>query len=342
MQYDVNGLNVPAAIFNSTSNDFQFLKIFDWRAFEGNMRPLSTFQPYGVYFFNNISLLVSSFAAVGVLVCIGLSLYFHHNRLNPVVKKASPVFFQLMLFGIALLYLTVIVWAIDASQYSCFFHAWLPVLGFTLIMSNLLAKTYRIWKIFHNVKMTTLVITDRALLKFTALTLFINIGLLLGYTFVDGLPRDALRFVPELNGFDTVYVGCTDLDTFGRRLFVGLLFGFNIAMVLLGCIAAYLTRKVDSSFNESRFIGFAMYSILVTAVVVVPIYVTAVQNANAVLKTPVRLYTIRSLAFLVFNTFTMITLFVPKVVAVHKKFLSDRHRFGEDEPTVDSVTNVEK
>jgi len=54
-------------------------------------------------------------------------------------------------------------------------------------------------------------------------------------------------------------------------VFVGVLLGYNGLVVLAGSFLAYKTRHAASYFNESKFIGFAIYNVILLAAVVVPL-----------------------------------------------------------------------
>jgi hypothetical protein len=49
-------------------------------------------------------------------------------------------------------------------------------------------------------------------------------------------------------------------------------FAYSAFLVVLCTIYAVKTRKIPENFNEARFIGFTMYSILIIWIAFVPIY----------------------------------------------------------------------
>jgi hypothetical protein len=253
-------------------------------------------------------------AIAGILTSLAMIYYFHINRKSKVIKKASPTFIQLMLLGLGIIYLSVLIWSLKPGLVSCSCHVILPVLGFNMVMSNLLAKSYRIWKIFNNVKVTALVITDADLFKFTFLTLLINTCLLMG--FIAPNPPNATHiFFPGSDGQEVALTCSTDYNLV-QKIFLTLLFVFNGLMIIFGCVMAYLTRKVDSAYNESKYITLVMYTILLLSLLVTPVYAVLLTSDSP--EKYENAYVIRSVAFLILSSATILALFVPKIIGCEK------------------------
>lgn len=79
--------------------------------------------------------------------------------------------------------------------------------------------------------------------------------------------------------------------------------------MIIGAFLAFETRNVHSKFNESKYIGFAVYNIALIAVVIVPL--SSVSEVSLNIR-----FIIRSIGILLIPAVTILTLFVPKVIHI--------------------------
>ena len=78
---------------------------------------------------------------------------------------------------------------------------------------------------------------------------------------------------------------CTDIDRF--KLFQAsinanymIAFSYPILLVIICTVYAVLTRKIPEAFNESKFIGFSMYTTCVIWLAFIPIYFSTAQHVD--------------------------------------------------------------
>lgn len=218
--------------------------------------PISAVVPDDTTLTSLSAKIVCLLAALLILASILCMVYFYIHRDEKVIKKASPVFCQLMLVGVILIGAGIIIWSMKQSTASCIAKVWLTVLGFGLIIGNLMAKTYRIFKIFSNIRVTTTAIRDSDLLKFSGIILLIEVILLLTYTFGASIPTAEVVFSENYPLYSYIRCGYDDLE-FHQTMAIVLIV-FNVFLVILAAIIAYLTRNVDSAYNESRYIGMVV------------------------------------------------------------------------------------
>jgi metabotropic X receptor len=57
-------------------------------------------------------------------------------------------------------------------------------------------------------------------------------------------------------------------------------FTYPILLVVICTVYAVLTRKIPEAFNESKFIGFSMYTTCVIWLAFIPIYFSTAQHVD--------------------------------------------------------------
>lgn len=177
----------------------------------------------------------------------------------------------------------------------------------------MLAKTWRIYKIFRNVSVTSLVIRDTDLLIFSGVVVLGEVILLCIYCFVSGLVRPVV--LQSKSDSLLQYVQCRAPSSSIQLGLLIALFAYNVILVVAGVIIAYLTRNVDSAFNESKYIGFTMYVYLLSAIILTPLYYTAGDSQSSIS----RQFILRIIGVVLSMYFSLFALFVPKIIAVEKE-----------------------
>ena len=274
--------------------------------------------PENLTFSSTLGLIVSILALLLIVICISSMIYFYVNRNEKIIKKSSPVFCQLILFGIIMVNSSLIIWTLTQTQVTCIVKLWVLCLGFALIMGNLLAKTYRIFKIFTNIKVSTAAITDIDLLKFSGVVIFFEAALLAIYTFGSGTLPEAIVINSSTNSL-YAFVSCQvpNNETFQTTMTI-VIIAFNIILVLLGAVIAYLTRNVDSAFNESTWIGATMYAYIFLSVIFLSLYYTNGDGSGSAGAQ----YAERSFAILLGMLLTLGFLFGPKFMTIARIYFS--------------------
>ena len=267
------------------------------------------------------------------MIAFAFSIYFYVNRREKVVKKTSPFFSQLMLLGIILCITSQIFWDVSQETWTCILKIWCLAIGFGLIMGNLLAKTYRIFKIFNNARVTSLVIRDTDLLQFTGAVILLEIILLCLYTFTSGLPKPIA--IQSTSDSLLKIVKCEVPSGFVQLAGIIVLLGVNFLLVLGAVVIAYLTRNVDSAFNESRYIAYTVYIYLLVTIILLPLYYTAGDSSSS----NSRMFIIRTIAVLVPMYFTLGALFLPKIYLVNKSKRAER-KLAEQEAKKDEGRRI--
>lgn len=294
---------------NAESNITIYDEKLEWK--NGRL-PVSAIVPEEITFSEPLGWSALIMILIALLLVIGISVYFYIHRREKVIKKTSPFFSQLILLGIFLCVASQIFWDVTQSTATCVIKVWLLAIGFGLIMGNLLAKTYRIFKIFNNARVTSLVIRDIDLLKFTGSVLLLEILMLCIYCFPSGLPKPTVY--QSTSDSLLKYIQCAVPSSALQLTGTIILFCVNFVLVLGAVIIAFLTRNVDSAFNESLYIAYVVYIYLVVSIVLLPLYYTAGDSRSS----QSRKFVLRTVGVLIPMFFTLGALFAPKIRLVLK------------------------
>jgi len=99
------------------------------------------------------------------------------------------------------------------------------------------------------------------------------------------------------------------------NVFVGFLSGYYLLLALVGLMLAFLTRNINAVFNESVWIGYSCFCLIVVAVI------TPIQFLIDSDPTPV--FALRSAGILVSIFFTVLFMFCPKFYRMARGNVAD-------------------
>ena len=308
-QRSSNGTNTVVGYYDGTNVTISSANL-DWK---NSKLPISMIVPQQVKIGSPMGVLFTALTVLALIVSLVFSFLIWYYRDEKVVKKTSPFFSQLILVGIDLCLISQIFWTVTQSGFTCFVKIWLLAIGFGLIMGNLLAKTYRIFKIFTNVQVTQLVMKDTDLLKFSIVIIAVEIILLCVYCFVGGGTPNVI-YKQSLSDSLLLIIECSVPSSFIQLFGQISLLVFNGLLILCGVVIAYVSRHVESSFNESQYIAITVYIYLLVIIILLPLYYTAGDSSSSV----TRQYILRNLSVLAAMYFTLAALFVPKIYNIYK------------------------
>lgn len=167
---------------------------------------------------------------------------------HPVIRKNTPLMSFTVLFGKILLIIGGIILCTGINDASCDIFVMFSNIGLALMLSGIIAKNYRIYKIFCNRSLIAVEIKNWQLftIVFVITAYFI---LLSGFIMIVGLK--AVLIQSESDPF-YIYYACSVGDEFWQ-IFFNI---FNqVSLIILRAIAlilAWTTRNVGSEYSESR------------------------------------------------------------------------------------------
>lgn len=210
--------------------------------------------------------LIGFFSGAGILATLfTLKVFLQHNN-TPVVKASGRELTYLLLLGIFMMFCNPLVMLIEPNEVTCGITRFNFAIFLCLCYAALLVKTNRIARIFtgkQDISFLTpswqLILTGLIMMPQVLATSIMlirdnrNIKKHLSYTNFDVVPGKGFKM-------------CTDTID----LYITL--GYNILLVVLCTYYAFVTRKVPANFNESRYIGFVMYTTIVLWCTFLPVY----------------------------------------------------------------------
>ncbi|KAJ3140024.1 hypothetical protein HDU90_008928 [Geranomyces variabilis] len=254
----------------------------------------------GVTFALAAAILVASKVAVLVAVI--------RYRAATVLKRASWKSLVLILAGLVLGDVGVLLYIGSLSDAICIAQVFVLNIAFGLVFSNLLAKTWRVYKIFNNPYKMSKPIQDVDLMLFIAAVVAVEI--LISVVWVAASrPTAADIFVTASEATRT----CVSPRGRIQVIMTGVSFGFNGALLVLTTILCYKTRNVASGYNEAKWIALSTYNIAAVFMLFLPLIFKDVMHTFGGY-----VFIFRSLLILLSTGTTEVFLFLPKIMEVIK------------------------
>ncbi len=243
-------------------------------------------------------------AGVGILCCIVLMILFAVWRDRPQIIASSLLFVELIIVGAIMIYASLFFWVLETTTTMCNLRYWLSGVGFVLMFSALLTKTWRVWRIFHEHSLKMIKLTNYYLLRIMAVALAIEIIILVVWSaaftpHVETIVVDEFR---PINNYRT----CVSSNTMP---FAVVLIIYKAALIIGGVVLGFWSRKIRSEYNESKFILIAMYNITFATLILLVLF--AIQIGDRYID-----FLIRSIAILWGVTATLAILLIPKIYYV--------------------------
>ena len=218
-----------------------------------------------------------SLAALVIIVSLGFAIWVNLHRQVRVVRASQPPFLIMICFGTFIMALSLFPLGIDDEiatvqmcDVACMAGPWLIALGFTFTFSALFSKIWRInWILSEASKFRRVQVKITDVMKPLVCLLLWNTVCLLTWNIVD-----PLRWVRK------PMIGSSGLSTHGLcankgkpvaiTMVILLVLG-NVVSLVLANIQAYKGRNLSTEYSESKFVAFAMASILQISLVGIPL-----------------------------------------------------------------------
>ncbi|KAJ3037891.1 hypothetical protein HDV00_001235 [Rhizophlyctis rosea] len=252
-----------------------------------------------------VALAAACMIIIGILIVL-----FTIKRNAPVIRAASRMFSQLILFGGELTLASVIIRTSrhgELSWLQCFGTYWFFAIGFGLVLGSLLVKSYRVDKIFRN-KNPGFRLSDFQLVCYIALIVLGEIVFCLVLQFkLDDSNWYRTKTIP-LTDITVTQNSCPQSSQIGAIL----LYIWNAGIILLAAIYAFRTRNVASTFNENIFTVAAITLISIISIVIVPVL--------SIIESPSAIFLMISLGTICGTILSVLVFAVPKLAIAFEIF----------------------
>ncbi|XP_045475410.1 metabotropic glutamate receptor 2-like isoform X2 [Harmonia axyridis] len=207
-----------------------------------------------------------SFSSIGILTTIFVLGAFIKHSETPVVRASGRELSYVLLAGILLCYGITYALVIKPTDIICGIQRFGAGFCFTVVYAALFTKTNRIYRIFNAGKRSA----RRPSFISPRSQLLICSGLVSIQVFINALwmlisPARAIYHYPTRE--DNLLVCSSDIDASYM-----IAFAYPIFLIVICTVYAVLTRKIPEAFNESKHIGFTMYTTCVIWLAFVPLY----------------------------------------------------------------------
>jgi hypothetical protein len=206
-------------------------------------------------------------AAFNIAMCLSANVFIHVSRKRTMMRASSPTFLQVLVVGSILSSLSVVFLVLEGHDYACQSYHSLLSIGVVVMMASLLAKAYRVAKIFNaRALVVSKNLNDAHLMVPTfaavAVILFINM-LWIGLDPVKSQARPTSNY-PDVLTFQAC--GSEHGLSFMIAIYI-----YTGLVLIYGVYLAVQTSHVPDKFNESRVIAAAVYNIFFCAAIIVPL-----------------------------------------------------------------------
>uniref|UniRef100_A0AC34Q211 G-protein coupled receptors family 3 profile domain-containing protein n=1 Tax=Panagrolaimus sp. JU765 TaxID=591449 RepID=A0AC34Q211_9BILA len=197
-----------------------------------------------------------------------VSVFMKYNN-TPVVMASGRELCYCMLLGIALCYFTTFFLVSQPSSLICSSQRIFIALSMSAVYAAILVKTNRLARVFKaNSPVRPRCISPPAQVLICTTIVTVQIISILFSLYWDP-PATDIEFPTRTEAV---------LICKNATWHLGLSLGYNFFLIFLCTVYAVKTRKIPENFNETRLIGFTMYSTLILWASFVPIYIATQNN----------------------------------------------------------------
>nr|AYV89288.1 metabotropic glutamate receptor 8-like isoform X1 [Tetranychus evansi] len=222
----------------------------------------------------NSSLVIGAitFSSTGVLTILWIICVFMKYKETPIVRASGRELSFVLLVGLLFCYSITYLLMLRPTDFVCGLIHTMIGCSFSIVYSSLLTKTNRIARIFDAGKKSAQrpsFISPQSQLCICIFMILIQVIItLLWFAFH---PPKSVHMYPTR---EDNLISCSSNDSVDFFL----AFAYPFILIFVCTVYAVLTRKIPEAFNESKYIGFTMYTTCVIWVAFIPIYFTTRQD----------------------------------------------------------------
>ncbi|KAM3956039.1 LOW QUALITY PROTEIN: metabotropic glutamate receptor 2-like [Aphomia sociella] len=206
-----------------------------------------------------------AFSTLGLLLTTFVLSVWVARGDTPVVRASGRELSFVLLIGIMMCYLITFALVLRPTDFLCSLQRFGTGFCFTVVYAALLTKTNRIARIFAASKQSARrpsLISPKSQLVICSILVSIQVVVVVVWQVVS--PR-AIHHYPTRE--DNILVCDSYVDASYTIAFF-----YPVVLIVVCTVYAVLTRKIPEAFNESKHIGFTMYTTCVIWLAFVPLY----------------------------------------------------------------------
>ena len=204
---------------------------------------------------------------LGMLITLLVIITFLRNWDTPIVKASGRELSFLLLSGFLICYSMSFILIIKPSAIVCGIQRFGVGFGFSMTYASLLTKTNRISRIFDSASKSAkrpAFISPKSQLVICSILISVQVVFTCVWMVLEP-PNTRHYFLGGRR--DQVILKCKIQDI---SFLISLI--YNMLLIIICTVYAVKTRKIPENFNESKFIGFTMYTTCIIWLAFVPIY----------------------------------------------------------------------
>ena len=229
----------------------------------------ATHLPYYYIYFRRSdasSIFIYVFATVVECAILATAVHAIFNVKHPIYRSNSPFFLLVTLAGIAIGISSGYVVPGPRTHLTCMLRWWIMGFAYSVVFSCILAKNWRVWKIFRGQRLKIHKILDwHLVVKWVAVIVTIELVILTFWTIFDPwVPTTSIS--PE--HYDAIQITC---EPKGHGYIYILFWIYNLLILLPVVIIGYGTRHARSEYRELKSLVFTSYVAMVSILLLMAI-----------------------------------------------------------------------
>lgn len=259
-----------------------------------------------VWVMSNIVVMVGIVSgAAGTAACLFVAAVVLRNRKQAVIRSASVTFMLISLLGLSLQFSAAIALVAAVNNSSCIALAWLVDFGFQLLLLSVVLKLYRIDRIYSRKQLRVIKLADSRLLLYGLPFMVFDVIVMMLWTIDSNssmLQPTVTNMYMGVNNFK--YIQCGVPATTAAAIYPTLVSAEKALFLLYGCYLSFRTRSVSATFAESKLVVLAVYQVMLSILVCIPIslFTHAVGNAAIMLQLILLLWTAIAVLCILFGS----------------------------------------
>ena len=189
---------------------------------------------------------------IAIMGCFG---FYVFNRDNSSIRATSVNLSLLVLVGLFIACFNVFSMIGNINNFQCLVDIWTIGISYAVVMGTISIKLIRLYRIFNGNKIGLRGLTDFYALIQCAMIVSVEICFLIVWSLVDPPKQTLLKLSPTAFQYT-----CASKQQY---LWIGIFIAINFILMCTATSFAVLTRTVNSAFNETKFVGMAVYNQMV-------------------------------------------------------------------------------